>query len=236
VTESAAHSPRSGPVRFLRTLTDTALDAVSAAGLAQGQKTLAGMCASNRRNLLVTTVLNAVLLAVALTASFLTGNLQKVGIAAISATNLVMLIRTMVKVALFLKNTVRPWWFIIRFAAPCFLRNLVTLKSWSGATKATIRAVYRYMYQKKVPEGVKAFHPWASLFGLVKSVDDIEDKVVTDFYPLVKSYMIEVLVYNVALYSLAYWLFLLIVKNTIFVTMLGMTLPQVLFYPLTFLK
>jgi hypothetical protein len=134
------------------------------------------------------------------------------------------------------KRTVLPHWAVIRVAVPRFVTGVVQLRSWRAGRVGMIRAVYRYAYREKLPKPVKTLHPLATALGLVKSSGDIEDQVIRDFYPLVKSYMTEALLFNMALYGLGYGAFLFIVKNTVFVKMLHLTLGEVLFYPLKFLR
>jgi hypothetical protein len=217
----------------VRHFTDTALDALIQTGVAAGKNAFAEMRAKSRKNLIVTTVLNAALLGIALVAALFASEARKVGIVAISAVNLFLLMRTAVKLAQFIQNPVRRYFYIIRFAVPCFARGIVRLRSCREAVKETIRAVYRYVYQEKLPKPVKFLHPIASVLGIIKSSGDIEEQAVRDFYPLVKSYMLEALVCNFALYSVCYGLFVYIIKNAVFVTMLHMTVPEVLFYPVT---
>ncbi|GHV79257.1 hypothetical protein AGMMS49944_10480 [Spirochaetia bacterium] len=216
--------------KFLRSLTDTAIDIASKAGQSYAETELEKLCRISRKRNIVTAALNTVTLILLVLSAVFTGQLQGKTLFILSALNLILLARAALNLSRFLFTVVKPYYKVISVSLPCFFRSLVKQRSPEQAIKTTIKTVCRFYYTDKVPGLAQTAHKFASLFDLVQSPAEIEDKAARDFYPLVKKYIIQGMMLNIALFVVCYGIFIVITKQIIFQLALHMTVWKVLFY------
>lgn len=216
--------------KFFRSLTDTAIDIASKAGQYYAKTELEKLCQISRKRTIVTAALNTATLVLLVLSAVFTGQLQGKTLFILSALNLILLARAVLNLSRFLLTVVKPYYKVISFSLPCFFSSLAKQRTLEAAIKTTIKTVCRLYYTDKVPELAQTAHKLASLFDLVQSPAEIEDKVARDFYPLIKKYIIQGLFLNIVLFAVCYGLFIIITKQIISQLALHMTVWEVLFY------
>jgi uncharacterized membrane protein YkvA (DUF1232 family) len=218
----------------VRLAADAALDAASAYARQKGRESLAKLNANAYRNLAISAALDGVMLLCAVLSVIFPRQRNGIGIPAAALVNYVILGRALFNITRFFRTVLVPYRGLVAFVLPVFFNALAALKSFKPAIQVSIVAVFDYFYQNKVPSAFKIAHEISSAFGLIKNRDEIKDKAVNDFYPLVYRFLRVVLLYNVLLFTVCYGAVVFIVKRFLFSAMLGMGLLDLFVYPFTF--
>jgi uncharacterized membrane protein YkvA (DUF1232 family) len=227
-------------IRAVRLSTDYAIDDLSAKALRKGREELEKINGQARKRFIISAALDGTMLLCALFAAFLMPEIKNAGIFAASIINYVILIRAFCNIARFFLTVIIPHHSLIGFVFPVFAAAIYEFKSLTVAIKASIVAVTRYYYydydrRNKIPNALRIVHEIAADFGLVKSVDEIEDYAADVFYPLVYRFLRAIL-FNILLFTVCYGVFIFIVKYFMFRQTLGMSLWRLWIYPLTSLQ
>jgi hypothetical protein len=100
---------------------------------------------------------------------------------------------------------------IIRFA-PSALRFFCRTRSLKKSVDNTIRDVFRYFYSEKLKDLGESIHTIASMFGAVSSKEEIENKVVDNFCPLLTRYLRRMFFVNVLCFIVFYGIIIVSIK------------------------
>ncbi|MDR2797806.1 MAG: hypothetical protein LBB80_05635, partial [Treponema sp.] len=160
--------------------------------------------------------LNPLTLVLAVLCAAFTGYLQSKAFIILSALSMVLMgLR-------FLITVVKQNYEIISFSLLCLLKSLAEHPSAKKAVKVTIAMAVHFYYDRKLSAAAKTVLQVASQFNSIKSSSDIEEKAAKDFYPLVKQYLLQDLLFNTVLWVAAYGMSLGLIKTIIFTNALGM--------------
>jgi hypothetical protein len=223
-------------VKFVRALTDSAIDAASDYGKFAGEKTLRKIIDRGRKNFRLSVILNAIMLVIATGVAFFIVDLRATGIIIVALINYVICGRAIINVIRFLRTVVIPYWKVIKKAATEFFAAFWRSRSFEIAMKAAIRVTFSHYYNDKLSGKVQTVHRLASLFGFTKNQAEIENKVADDFYPLACRFVIEILLYNIFLFTACYGFFIFILKTFIFSTVLKISIWQIWVLPFQLLN
>jgi len=111
------------------------------------------------------------------------------------------------------------------------LYDFIHYKSFTTAVKRFIRKKFSEEYENKTKGAVRFFHSLGSKIGLVKSVNDIEDDVVDEFYGFIRNYVIKVIAYKVITFLAYCAIFNFLLRPFVFSYAMKMNVTDVVFYP-----
>jgi uncharacterized membrane protein YkvA (DUF1232 family) len=217
--------------KIAKTITNAALDAVFEDAQRKGKETLAELNARAYKNLGISALLNGVMLLCAVLPVIFLRQRNGISILIAALVNYVILGRALFSCVRFLRTVLVPYHKLIVFVLPVFFNGLRMLKSLKLAIQVTIAAVFDYFYADKVSPPLQIVHEIASTFGLIKDRDEINDMVVTDFYPLVCRFLRVVLIQNVLLFTVCYGVLIFVVKHFVIGTALNMSFVDFFAYP-----
>jgi hypothetical protein len=124
-------------------------------------------------------------------------------IVGIIAVNLVVLGRLILKIIDFMQNVYKPYSDIIQHALPAAFDGLKK-RSLSAAIKNAICSVFDFLYETKIPNQVKAGINIAGLTGVLKPINEIRNDISTEFYPIIKKYIMELFLFNFLIFGVCY--------------------------------
>jgi len=123
--------------------------------------------------------------------------------------------------------------YIIPYRSDIFiiLHNFVYYKSFSTTVKIFIRKKFSEKYENNTNRAIKFFHLLGSKIGFVKSVSDIEDDVVDEFYGFIKNYVIKVITYTAIVFMVYCAIFTFLLRPFVFSYAMKMNVMDVVLYP-----
>jgi hypothetical protein len=223
-------------VEFVRALTDGAIDAASDYGKFAAKKNLEKIIDQGRKNFRLSIILNAVMLVIATGVAFFIADLRSAGIFIVALINYVICGRAIINIIRFFRTVIIPYREIIKKAIPGFFVAFRRSRSFETAVKMIIRVTFNYYYSDKLSDKVQTVHRLASLFGFAKSKSEIENKIADDFYPLIRYFVIKILIYNILFFTVCYGFFVFILKTLIFNVFLDIPLWKLWVYPFLLLN
>jgi hypothetical protein len=217
----------------IRGFTDAALDAASAYGQSVGKQALQKICVNGRKNLAVSAILNSAMLALALCAAVFLREFQTWPLLCAALINYVILGRAVFSLFRLAKTVLIPYWTVIKLVVPAVCGALRKTRSVQTALKTGICSAFNYYYDAKIPGPGRFAHKAGSLFGLVQTREELAQKTVSDFYPLVCRFLRVVLIYNVLLFTVCYGILIFIVKFFVLSRLLDVSMLDLYLYPFT---
>jgi hypothetical protein len=215
-------------IETTRTAADMLLDAAAGELTKQGEKKLEEFRVRSRKNFIVSAILNGSMLVCLAFVAFFVRELKDWGILAVAFINYIILGRAVFNITCFIR-TLMPYRELAGTILPV-LRNSANIQ---GALKNSIRSVVRF-YITRAPEIAQKIYNIGSAIDAFPRLNEIEDKAVTDFYPLVCRFLRVTLIYNVLLFGVCYGAFVFIIKRFVFNAVLGMDLFDLSVYPFAF--
>jgi hypothetical protein len=195
----------------VRNITDSLLENAIEFGKQKTFTTIESLRKRTQKNIRNTILLDAAMIAL-LTALYFLQFPKVLNIAGIVAVNLVVLGRLIWKIIDFIKNVYKPYSDIIQHALPAALAG-IKKRSLSTAIKNAIGAVFDFLYETKIPHLVKAGINIAGLTGVLKPVSEIRNDISTEFYPIIKKYIIELFVFNFLIFGVCYGIIIFFVRR-----------------------
>jgi hypothetical protein len=161
--------------------------------------------------------------------AFFIRELKDWGIFAAALINYIILGRAVFNITRFIR-TLMPYRELVGNILPVLCGSA----NFRNAIKDSIRFVIRF-YITKAPEIAQKIYSLGSVIDAFPKLNEIEDKAVNDFYPLVCRFLRVVLLYNVLLFTVCYGLLIFIVKHFAIGTMLNMSFVDLYAYPFVYI-
>jgi hypothetical protein len=212
-------------IEVTRTAADILLDAAAGEVKRQGERKLKEFYERSRKNFIVSASLNGSLLLCLALVAFFVRELKGWGILAAALINYSILGRAVFNTTRFIR-TLMPYRELAGHILPV-LRGSANIQ---GAVKDSIRSVIRF-YITKAPEIAHKLYAAGSVMGACPKLNEIEDKAVEDFYPLVCRFLRMALLYNVLLFTVCYGILIFVAKYFIIGTALNMSFVDFFVYP-----
>jgi hypothetical protein len=216
-------------IEVTRTAADILLDAVAGEVKKQGERKLNEFYERSRKNFIVSASLNGSMLLCLALVAFFVWELKGWGILAAALINYIILGRVAFNVTRFIR-TLMPYRELAGHILPVFRRSA----NIQIALKDSIRSVVRF-YITKAPEIAQKIYAAGSVIGAFPKLNEIEDKAVEDFYPLVCRFLHMALLYNVLLFTVCYGILIFVAKYFIIGTTLNISFVDFFVYPFVYI-
>ena len=114
-----------------------------------------------------------------------------------------------------------------------FINDLMLYKSISIPIKGRIIEIFNEIYESNTNKVSRIAHSTIAMLGFVKSYDDIEGEVVNEFYKVIKTYLINNIIYKIMAFSVFYFIFIFFLKPFVFTNVMKMNIIEAVLYPFT---